>query len=88
MKMMLNRNEYPKKESKMKSQALQNLVKSIFSDEQTRQQFISNPDSILSRFSLTESEKKAVMSMHTKIGLASSDSGQLEAVLRPLAWWI
>ena len=42
----------------MKSQALQELVKKIFGDEKTKLQFMSDPDSILSQFTLTEQEKK------------------------------
>jgi hypothetical protein len=72
----------------MKSQALQELVKKIFSDEKTKQQFISNPEGVLSQFSLSEQEKRAVLSAHAKIGLVTSDSGQLEAVIGPNAWWI
>lgn len=71
----------------MKSQALQELVKKIFNDEKTKQQFMTNPESILSQYSLSEQEKKAVLSVHNKIGLATSDSGQLEAVIDPRGWW-
>ena len=71
----------------MKSQALHKLVKNIFSDEKTKQQFMSNPECFLSRFSLTEQEKRAVLSVHTKIGLATSDSGQLEAIIGPTGIW-
>lgn len=58
----------------MKSQALQELVKRIFSDEQTRLQFESDPDSVLARYSLTEEEKRAVRNTHLKLGLVTSDS--------------
>lgn len=71
----------------MKSQVLQELVKKIFSDEKTKQQFISNPESVLSQFSLTEEEKEAVLNAHTKMGLVTSDSGQLEAVIGPTGFW-
>ncbi len=71
----------------MKSQVLQELVKKIFSDEKTKQQFMSNPESVLSQFSLSEQEKKAVLSAHAKMGLVTSDSGQLEAVIDPTAFW-
>jgi lipase chaperone LimK len=71
----------------MKSQALQELVKKIFSDEKTKQQFMSNPESILSQLSLTEEEKKAVLNAHAKMGLVASDSGQLEAVINPTGFW-
>ena len=42
----------------MKSQALQDLVKKIFSDEKTKAQFLKDPNSVISQFALTEQEKK------------------------------
>ena len=71
----------------MKSQALQELIQKIFSDEKTRHQFMSNPDSILSRTDLTEQEKKAVLRTNTKLGLVTADSPQLEAVIDPTSGW-
>ena len=67
----------------MESQALQELVKKIFSDEEIRSQFMANPDSVLSQFSLTEDEKKAVLKTHARLGLMTSDSAQLEATIEP-----
>ncbi len=72
----------------MKSQALQDLVKKIFSDEKTRLQFESDPDSVLSRFDLTEQEKKAVLKTHAKLGLVTAGSPQLEATLDTDTPWI
>lgn len=72
----------------MKSQALQDLVKKLFGDEKTRLQFESDPDSVLSQFALTGQEKKAVLKTHARLGLVTSDSTQLAAVLDPLARWI
>ena len=72
----------------MKSQALQEVVKKIFGDENTRLQFMSNPDSVLARFSLTEPEKKAVLNVHAKLGSVTPNSQQLEAVLDPTTIWI
>lgn len=71
----------------MKSQALQELVKKIFSDEQTKQKFLKDPDSVLAQYNLTEQEKRAVLSTHAKMGLVTSDSQQLEAVFGPLGGW-
>ena len=71
----------------MKSQSLQELVKKIFGDEKTKHQFLKDPDSVLAQFTLTEQEKKAVLGMHAKLGLVTSDSQQLEAVLDPTSWW-
>ena len=71
----------------MKSQALQGLVKKIFSDEKTKLQFMSDPDAVLSQFTLTEQEKKAVMTTHAKLGLVTSNSQQLEAAINPTYTW-
>ena len=71
----------------MKSKALQELVKKIFSDEKIKQQFISNPESVLSNFSLTGQEKRAVLNTQAKLGLVTSDSGQLEEIIGPTGMW-
>ena len=71
----------------MKSQSLQELVKKIFADEKTKHQFLKDPDSVLSKFTLTEQEKKAVLKIHAKLGLVTSDSQQLEAALDPTWVW-
>ena len=71
----------------MKSQSLQELVKKIFGDEKAKSQFMANPDSVLSQFTLTEQEKKAVLNIHAKLGLVTSDSQQLEAALDPTWTW-
>jgi lipid A disaccharide synthetase len=71
----------------MKSQALQQFVKTIFSDEKTRQKFESNPDGVLSQYALTEDERKAVLKTHATLGLVTSGSSQLEAALDPTIQW-
>ena len=71
----------------MKSQALQEFVRKIFSDEKTRQQFESNPESFLSQASLTEQEKRAVLNSHAKLGLVTGNSPQMEAALDPTGQW-
>ena len=71
----------------MKSQALQELVKNIFGEEKTKAEFMSNPDNVLAKFALTEQEKKAVLNLHTKVGLVTSDSQQLEAAIDPTWTW-
>ena len=72
----------------MKSQALQEMIKKVFSDEKTKLQFMSNPESVLAQFNLSEQEKKAVLNTHAKLGLATADSQQLEAVLEPTFNWV
>ena len=71
----------------MKSQALQDLVREIFSNEEIRSQFMTNPNSVLSRFSLTEDEKKAVLKTNARLGLIASNSNRLEAVIEPTDLW-
>jgi thiamine biosynthesis lipoprotein ApbE len=72
----------------MKSPELQNLIKSIFSNEKSKAEFMSNPDSVLSKFNLTEQEKKAVIKTHTRLGLVTSNSSQLEEALDPTWQWL
>jgi metal-responsive CopG/Arc/MetJ family transcriptional regulator len=73
---------------KMKSQALQELVKKIFGDEKTKQEFQKDPNSVLAQYNLTEQEKRAVLNTHAKLGLVNSGSGQLEATLdASVNWW-
>ena len=71
----------------MKSQALQELVKKIFGDEKTKSEFMSNPDSVLAKFALTEQEKKAVLNTHARLGLVTTGSQQLEAAIDPTINW-
>lgn len=71
----------------MKSQALQELVRKIFSDEATKSQFLANPDSVISQFKLTETERKSVLTTHAKLGLVTGNSSQLEAALKPTWTW-
>ena len=72
----------------MKPQALQELVKRIFGDEETRAQFNSDPESVLSQYALTEQEKRAVLRTHARLGLVTSDSQQLEAAIGPASDWL
>ena len=72
----------------MKTSALQGLVKKIFSDEETKSQFASDPGKVISRFALTEPEKKAVLNMHSLLGVASADSPQVAAAIEPMFSWV
>ena len=70
----------------MKSQ-LQDLVRKIFSEENTKAEFVRDPESVMSKFSLTEHEKKAVLTTHAKLGVVSGDSAQLAATIKPMVNW-
>ena len=72
----------------MKSQGLQELVKKIFGDEKTKQQFEQDPNSFLASYNLTEQEKCAVLNTHTKLGLVTNGSEQLEATLDANMGWL
>jgi len=73
----------------MESQALKELIQQIFSDEKTKSQFFKDPESFLASFNLTDQEKKAVLNIHTELGLVSDDSPQLAAFLKATEdWWV
>jgi hypothetical protein len=71
----------------MTSKSLQEFIQKIFGDEQTKLQFVSDPEGFLSRSGLTEQEKKAVLDTQCQMGLATGDSAQLEAAIRPTSAW-
>jgi hypothetical protein len=71
----------------MQSKALQELVKKVFGDEKTKSEFISNPNSVMSRFSLTEEERKAVLVTHARLGLVTAGSTQLDTTVGPMVVW-
>ena len=72
----------------MKSKTLQEMVKSIFCDESTREQFLSNPDSVMSRYNLTDNEKTAVLNTTARYGLATSDSVSLAVGFKAALFWM
>lgn len=72
----------------MKSAALQELVKKIFSDESTKKEFLSDPESVISRYKLTKQERSAVLSTHAKLGLMTGNSQQVEIGVGPLSSWV
>lgn len=71
----------------MDSQALAEFVKKVHGDPQTKQQFLSDPSSILSQFNLTEAEVEAVLSAHARIALATPDA-QVATDADPLISWV
>ena len=69
--------------------ALQEFVKKVFSDEQTKQQFLADPKGVISHFALTEKEKSAVLKTHANFGIVTSSSPQMEAaIILPLNGWL
>ena len=71
----------------MENGKLHRLFKKIFSDEQTRAQFMSSPESVIRQFSLSDEEKKAVLKAHARLGLVTPDSQMLEQEIGPNTWW-
>ena len=72
----------------METKELQELVRKIFSDEETKCQFIANPESVLSKFSLTACEKEAVLRSQTKFGLVNYNSLQLSTAVPLDNYWL
>jgi hypothetical protein len=72
----------------MESQELKQLVSKIFGDKETREEFLKNPEDVISRFSLTEQEKRTVLNTHVKLGLVTGNSIQLEKTIDPNTMWI
>ena len=70
----------------MESKGLQELVKYIFKNERTKAEFANNPESVISRFELTELEHKAVIDIHTKTGLVTGDSSALIEMIKSASW--
>lgn len=71
----------------MHSKSLPELVKKVFGDEEAKKQLLSDPDSMMSQFSLTEQEKKAVLSTHARMELACPGATLASAPVGPLAMW-
>jgi hypothetical protein len=71
----------------MASKSVQELVKKLFSEEETRAQFQKDPESVLTRFSLSGKEKRSMLATYKRIGL-TSNSPALEATIEPLVFWL
>ncbi len=72
----------------MESRSLQELVKKVFSEEKTRTEFMTDPKSVISRFSLTDQEKQAVLATRSKLGLVNGGSIALDATIEPFMLWL
>jgi hypothetical protein len=72
----------------MKSAALRELVSKIFSDENTKKEFLADPERVISQYKLTRQEKTAVLSTHAKLGLVTGNSQQVEIGVEPFTSWI
>ena len=68
--------------------ALQDFVKKVFGDEQTKQQFMADPQSVISQFALSAREKAAVLKTHAGFGMVTSATPQMEAALRANDGWM
>ena len=67
---------------------LKALINKVFGDEKTMAQFKVNPQSIISGYSLTGLEKKAVLNTYAKLSLVGADSNQLQESVEPIdPWW-
>ena len=71
----------------METKALQDLVKKVFSDEKTRVEFENDPEKVVSRFKLTDPEKRAVLATQMKLGLAMAGGTKLDEAVDPSILW-
>ena len=66
---------------------LSDLVKKIFSDDETKKEFQADPEKFISSLDLTATEKKAVLSLQAKTGLVTADGVSLQSNVGPMAGW-
>jgi hypothetical protein len=66
------------------SNSLSRMVKQVFASEDTREQFMSDPHSVIAGFKLTRSEKEAVLGAHAGL---SAGSAEAALMVEPLAMW-
>jgi hypothetical protein len=70
------------------STAIQQIIKSIFSDHVKREQYLANPEGFLSLYSLTDLEKKAILNTDIQFVTSASQSNRVEAAIDPLIDWM
>jgi hypothetical protein len=71
----------------MKTEGFQETFRKIFSDESTRTCFLTDPESTLGRFALTQAEKQALLNTHHKMGLVTPNRQLLADEVDPATWW-
>ncbi len=71
----------------MASKSVQELVKKLFTEEETRAQFQKDPESILSRSTLSDSEKRSILATYKRSGLTSNGTA-LAGTIEPLIFWL
>jgi hypothetical protein len=71
----------------MKTEGLQEAFRRVFSDENTRACFLTDPESTLGQFALTQTEKQAVLNTHHRLGLIAPDRQVLADEVDPASWW-
>jgi hypothetical protein len=72
----------------MKSQSLQEMVRTINQDETTRARFQADPEGVISQFALSDEEKRAVLSAYAKIGLGFTGASKLDSEIGPMSFWL
>jgi len=72
----------------MKSQSLQEMVRTINQDETTRARFQADPEGFISQFALSDEEKRAVLSAYAKIGLGFTGASKLDSEIGPMSFWL
>ena len=72
----------------MKNSGLKAMTTLIFSDSKVRAEFKSNPEKVADRFNLSKSERKAVITFQTHMGIVSGNSIALSNEIGAFDSWI
>jgi hypothetical protein len=76
-----------KLEVNMMTNALQELVNKVFSDQKARTEFEKDPETVIARFRLSEPERNAVLATQMKLGLAAAGGVRLDQAVDPIILW-
>jgi hypothetical protein len=72
----------------METKSLKAMVKNIFGSEAGKKEFTANPESVMSRYNLTDHEKTAVLNTTSRVGLTTSTSSALAVDIEAAILWV
>ena len=70
----------------MKATALQSFVKQVFSSEEHRTSFKTDPAEFVSRFDLTAEEKRAILATSDQISANGAGSAAMTIGIEGIVW--
>ncbi len=66
---------------------MKDLIKRIFSDEETKARFMADPDKVMGEYKLSAEERKAMTTTFAHLGTDSSGAATLKSVVAPMDSW-